>query len=415
MRRERGAVLIVTLGVLAMLVAIVTAIAASQRVDALAQANRMQLRRARLAADAGVQRAMAEIELLLQNQEESVNLTQNWAEVGQKGSESFVIGNESFRMEILDAASLININTASEQQLQRLPLTTEQIDSLLDWREAGLQPRPEGGKDEYYNQLPNPYNAKLGRLDSVEELLLVKGFTPETLYTRQDGIQSTVVLVQGGPEDQPILFDILTADSNSPASTGLVARINVNTATLQQLIQRGISAQFAALIIQRRNTQGTFANLGDVLRMPGISTNDARAVVDGLTVPGLSTEGKINVNTALEATLNSIPNMQPDITSAILSRQQSGITALSELFDVPGVTPQTMADLVDLVSTTSQTFIVRVIGTAGDATVALQATIGVQNNHPRLLKVQEMSFPDQWARWGWEQDTTFETVIMEAR
>lgn len=415
MRRERGAVLIVTLGVLAMLVAIVTAIAASQRVDALAQANRMQLRRARLAADAGVQRAMAEIELLLQNQEESVNLTQNWAEVGQKGSESFVIGNESFRMEILDAASLININTASEQQLQRLPLTTEQIDSLLDWREAGLQPRPEGGKDEYYNQLPNPYNAKLGRLDSVEELLLVKGFTPETLYTRQDGIQSTVVLVQGGPEDQPILSDILTADSNSPASTGLVARINVNTATLQQLIQRGISAQFAALIIQRRNTQGTFANLGDVLRMPGISTNDARAVVDGLTVPGLSTEGKINVNTALEATLNSIPNMQPDITSAILSRQQSGITALSELFDVPGVTPQTMADLVDLVSTTSQTFIVRVIGTAGDATVALQATIGVQNNHPRLLKVQEMSFPDQWARWGWEQDTTFETVIMEAR
>src|SRR6185503_18301260 len=46
-----------------------------------------------------------------------------------------------------------------------------------DWRENGPTPRPKGAKDEYYLSLNPPYRAKGAPFATVEELLLVKGFT----------------------------------------------------------------------------------------------------------------------------------------------------------------------------------------------------------------------------------------------
>jgi DNA uptake protein ComE-like DNA-binding protein len=412
-RREAGAVLVMTLGILAAMVGVVAVIAANQRVAIKAQINRSQQARARLAAEAGIHRALAELQLHFDGGQTAVaTLGDQWAVLGSIGSENFILGRDSFRLEIVDAAGLINLNTATQEHLERLPLTAEQIDSILDWRSGNLDPRPLGAKDEYYNNLAIPYNVKLQRFESIDELLLVKGFTPANLYEPQDDVQSTIYL----GESIPAFADLITVDSSSPntASDGQ-AKLNVNTANLQQMIQRGIAANVANAIIQRRNTAGTFTTLGQVLQLPVINQNNAAPVIDNLTIGGAATvQGRVNVNTAGEAVLNSLPGMQSDIASAIVARQSSGgVQALSELLSIPGMSLQVLQQNIDLLAVSTNTFLVRVIGAAGDGRVALQATVAIQNNAVRVLKIEEMPFADMWSRWGWDQEPVTEVLIAE--
>jgi type II secretory pathway component PulK len=87
------------------------------------------------------------------------------------------------RFGVTDEASKVNLNVASEAQLLRLPgMTRETVDSLLDWRESGDKAREEGAKDDYYLNLKPEYQCKKAPLDTIEELLLVKGFTADILF-----------------------------------------------------------------------------------------------------------------------------------------------------------------------------------------------------------------------------------------
>lgn len=175
-RRQRGAIFVVTLAILAGLTAIVASVALSQRFVIKAEAHSLEEQRARVAAEAGIQRA---VETLCDagssgstaaptagvnsgsnvNSGSATTLQDDWAMLGSTGSDRFQLKDSSFRLQILDASSLVNLNTATQQQLQNLPLTTEQIDSLLDWVSAGENARSDGGKDSYYNALSTPYDA----------------------------------------------------------------------------------------------------------------------------------------------------------------------------------------------------------------------------------------------------------------
>ena len=84
---------------------------------------------------------------------------------------------------LTDEASKLNINVAGEESLLALPgMTPELVDALMDYRDADANTRPEGAEQDYYDQLPHPYLIKNGPLMTVEELLLVKGFTAEMVY-----------------------------------------------------------------------------------------------------------------------------------------------------------------------------------------------------------------------------------------
>ena len=51
------------------------------------------------------------------------------------------------------------------------------IDSVLDWIDKDNMARADGAESDYYEQLDPPYRCKNGPLDTVDELMLVKGFT----------------------------------------------------------------------------------------------------------------------------------------------------------------------------------------------------------------------------------------------
>jgi hypothetical protein len=100
---------------------------------------------------------------------------------------------EGRRYGLVDESSKININAlpyfdfyvenSGRDLLMSLPDMTEEIaDAILDFVDADDEEREYGTESGYYNGLNPPYNAKNGPLDSLDELLLVNGITPELLF-----------------------------------------------------------------------------------------------------------------------------------------------------------------------------------------------------------------------------------------
>src|SRR5262245_22885330 len=101
-------------------------------------------------------------------------------------------GNKPYRFGVLDEAGRLNINALFKldssgqvlhDRLMTLPNMTEDIaNSIIDWIDPDEEPRSGGAENEYYQTLSTPYQAKNAPLDSLEELLLVKGVTPQLLF-----------------------------------------------------------------------------------------------------------------------------------------------------------------------------------------------------------------------------------------
>lgn len=69
------------------------------------------------------------------------------------------------------------------ERLLALPgMTIEIADAILDWLDEDDLARTNGAEAEYYQALDPPYSPADGPLASIDELLLVRGVTPELLY-----------------------------------------------------------------------------------------------------------------------------------------------------------------------------------------------------------------------------------------
>ncbi|MFL5328031.1 MAG: general secretion pathway protein GspK [Gemmataceae bacterium] len=101
-------------------------------------------------------------------------------------------GSTTTKYGVTDESAKINLNALVKQDttgntaskiLLKLPNMTDEIaDAIIDWISDSETPRPNGTKSDYYSGLTPPYRCKNGPLDSIEELLLVKGVTPELLF-----------------------------------------------------------------------------------------------------------------------------------------------------------------------------------------------------------------------------------------
>ncbi|TVQ01592.1 MAG: general secretion pathway protein GspK [Planctomycetaceae bacterium] len=98
-------------------------------------------------------------------------------------------------------------------------MTIDIADAILDWLDEDDEPRPFGAELEYYSALPTPYAPKNGPIDSVEELLLVRGVTPELLF----GIDANRNGVIDPAEQQMAMVDV-----GSMASLGWSAFLTVH-------------------------------------------------------------------------------------------------------------------------------------------------------------------------------------------
>lgn len=103
-----------------------------------------------------------------------------------------VNGSSEQRFGVIDEGGKLNINSMIALDptgevlytaLLTLPnMTPEIADAIVDWVDADDTKRASGAESSEYGALTNPYKAKNGPLNSLDELLLVQGVTPDLLY-----------------------------------------------------------------------------------------------------------------------------------------------------------------------------------------------------------------------------------------
>jgi general secretion pathway protein K len=157
-----------------------------------------------------------------------------------------------WQVRLQDESGKININTVSEQQLGALvraigieePDAEIITDSILDWRSnVSAMGRPNGAKNDYYQALDPPYNAKNGRFDAIEELLLVRGVTRDYFYGKPERARDGTVEYKYG------LSRFFTVYSTRD-------QINVNYAAVPVLLSiPGMPPEAAQMIYERRLVQ----------------------------------------------------------------------------------------------------------------------------------------------------------------
>jgi general secretion pathway protein K len=92
---------------------------------------------------------------------------------------------KTVKVRIYDHAGKINIHRLSKQRLRqllekRIGQNPEKMsaleDSWNDWLDSDEMKRVNGAEKDYYESLPTPYEPRNSKFETVEELLLIKGF-----------------------------------------------------------------------------------------------------------------------------------------------------------------------------------------------------------------------------------------------
>ncbi len=195
------------------------------------------------------------------------------------GTLTGTFGDGQYTVDIQDESGKLNINMATEDQIHALceaigiPKPDSDIitDSIVDWKDVDNLHRINGAEDDYYESLNPPYKAKnTGRLDTVEELLLVRGVTPDYFYGHPEKAPDGSILYKYGLSRYVTVYSMTN-------------RINVNYAPVQVLMSiPGVTPQMAQMIYERRKTK-PFANLNEI-------TQQLPVTIGPMTMPFLSTD-----------------------------------------------------------------------------------------------------------------------------
>jgi general secretion pathway protein K len=240
---SRGAVLLFVLALVAVLASLAVTTIRTAQIEVFGAYGGIYGRQARATADSGL--LAAATLLLAATSEDSENLTQDWAffpDLATYPGSWFLQGHLNGRIE--DESGKFPVNAMHPNlsghalyQAAFLRLLTGQpfslpddraralLANLIDWLDADDKPTQDGSEDAAYAADQSPYQVRNNSLDTLGELLLVRGYTRELLY---------------GRSDRPGLLSMLTV-----WGSGL---INANTALLPVLaaLPSGIEAARAA-------------------------------------------------------------------------------------------------------------------------------------------------------------------------
>jgi general secretion pathway protein K len=258
MREERGFALVLTLVVTAILVALVVEFITEVYVDTSSRQYAVDGQQASLLADSGMTGSIKLLQKELVGKGYS-SLQDRWATPlvleEEKGTLRVTVEEENGKLS-LNHVALPNgtFNDAyfgiATRLLKKLGLSTDLCDALADWVDENEEPHPGGAESNWYLAQKPPYRAKNSRLESVEELALVKGFS-------------------GKPLEQ--LRPFVTVYADDPASPA--APININTAPREVLmaLDERMTDSLADRIMEYR--KGTpFKSPGELARVSGMES-----------------------------------------------------------------------------------------------------------------------------------------------
>jgi type II secretory pathway component PulK len=237
-------------------------------------------------------------------------------------------------------------NTYAHTMLMGLPGMTDEIaDAILDWIDADDNQRPNGAESQYYASLSPPYAPRNGPPVSIEELLLVRGVTPELLFgldAAKMGLSSNPDTANGtlaGVENSNGEMDhgwaayltLWSAEGNLRADG--TQKINLNGSDLKALYDSLVEAldePSAEFIVAYRLGGKGQADSGGHLDISTLSQSNSGSgsTSGGSTSGGSSSSGGTQVKTLLDL-IGATATLTPAPSSSTSGGQSSPGTSAS--------------------------------------------------------------------------------------
>ncbi len=272
----RGGALLMVLWVSAALAAIGFSLASTVRGESERTATALDSLRSYYLAVGGVQRGM--VELLWSATHPDLSLIPKGATLVNYDFPSGIV-----HLEILPEAGKLDVNGVPPEDLYRLLLALGQSEdqarqitaAIDDWRRGGA-----GGEfDGFYAAQTPSFQAPHTSFQEIEELLLVKGVTPDLFYGSYVPADTLdIAAPAGGPRlvRRPGLIDCLSV-------YGSRAQVDANTASPAVLTAIGLSPYAVnALLMRRAQSPLNMNELGKF--MAGIGAPSNRLQVEGHSI-----------------------------------------------------------------------------------------------------------------------------------
>ena len=293
MRGERGFALVITLIVTALLVALVTEFISEVYVDTSSARSYVDAQKAGLLAESGISGASAMLQFALPVKSYT-SLHDLWAEPldlpEEQGTLRITVEDENGRLSLNHIAgsngTFIDENDPTGSYygtalrlFRQLKLPAGDLcDAVADWIDENDIPKPGGAETPWYIARKPSFSAKNGRLDTFEELALLKGFSSDVI----EKIRPFVTVY---------------------AENSIAAPININTAPKELLmsLDERITASLAEQIINYRKTT-PFKDKSELVGVPGmdrIATGLQSRITVKSTVFRIKAAGQVNGTTRI--------------------------------------------------------------------------------------------------------------------
>jgi general secretion pathway protein K len=305
MKSERGFALVITLIVTALLVALLVEFVNEVYVDTSHSHNFVASQQAGILAASGIDGGIALLRTSanMRGGLKYSSLNEPWARPmaydAGVGTVNILIEEESGKLDLNSATSQTGVQDpnnfyqeTAKRLLTKLQLPADLYDTVSDWVDTDDTPRPSGAESNYYNSLKQPYSAHNDWLNTLEELTLVKGYTPLVLNKLRP-----YVTVYGSAQ-------------------GIAAQININTAPkelLAALDERLMSSDLVDRILETRKTK-PILSFADIPGFGDLAQKLSVKVVFQGTIYRIRAEGKVGESLSVaEAVVTDIQNSKPTV------------------------------------------------------------------------------------------------------
>jgi len=384
---KNAVVLVGVLWLKVILLALVAVAMQNSRLDLRIRHLGTEQLRCRWACRAGTEKAVA---ILNEDTKESDSLVDLWSDNEEDFNNVYLEGCH-FSVRVIDEASKLNINTATKDQLMKLPYMVEEIvDAIIDWRDNNDEVSGVGAEGEYYETLPYGYRIRNGPFRTIRELLLVRGVTEDLFYGEDTDFDGELDYNENDGDRMPPNDDedneldlgwieYLTChsyDNNTDADGESKVNINQgNEGSLESSL--GITRAQAKWIVDNRSYSsiGGLINKNSPAEPPEGSSGNSTpmdlqtfsSIADFITVSNSQkTQGLVNINTApaivLAALLGGDDDSAFQLAEAIVAYREEqlyGMESIAELLQFQGISVDTFNKIANYITTRSNVYTIR--------------------------------------------------------
>jgi DNA uptake protein ComE-like DNA-binding protein len=327
---------------------------------------------------------------------------------------------------LVEESGKLNLNTATFDQLDRLPgMTYTAASSIMDWKDSNSDVERDGAESDYYLSLPDPYYCKNSSFETVEELLLVRGVFREMLYG--DGTAPPLGNPAGSftaPSGSSLLndpqiargwYDLLTVYSSEP-NTNADGQPRINVAKNNKRMRQALYTRLQSRLEQKRAAEFITAiggkNMHDVFEFfdrAKLKPDEIDLIADDVTTTsGNTLRGRINVNSAPRAVLETLDGLEDaDVEKLVAARASaSNSTSIGWVAEALGKKAAS-AQLGTQITTRTYQYSADILAATDDGRAFKRVRIVVNNRSGTPQIIYRRDITDR----GWPMDASVLTAL----